>query len=96
MIKRHGGKPEVKYGYDGTVRGRPVEVRAVKKDTRFRIQEDVHKELLKSKGSYIFVNSAGRSRIMSAAKVDAIIEGGKWFKDRHYPHKFLKVSDVFT
>ena len=31
IIRKLGGTPEKKYGYDGTIRGKPVEVRAVRK-----------------------------------------------------------------
>jgi len=84
-----------KYGYDGILRGRPVEVRAVKRDDRFRIQQNTHRHLVANQGSYIFVNSSGRSKRVSASQVSARIGRGQWFKDRRYPHKFLKVNQVF-
>jgi len=37
VIKRYGGQPLKKYGYDGKIRGKPVEVRAARRDNRFRI-----------------------------------------------------------
>ena len=95
MIRRHGGKPLQKYGYDGLIRGRPVEVRAVRKDRRFRIQQNVHQVLLARQGSYIFVNQQGRSRRVAAKKVSQKLGRGRWFKDRNYPHKFLYVRQVF-
>ena len=94
IIRKYGGIPLVKYGYDGTIKGKPVEVRAVRKDKRFRIQKDVHNVLVKRNGSYIFI-SKGRSRKISAKKVSKKLSRGKWFKDRRYPHKFLKVKQVF-
>ena len=85
----------IQYSFDGVIKGRPVEVRAVKKDHRFRIQQDVHRQLVANQGSYIFVNSAGRSKRVSARQVSARIGRGQWFKDRTYPHKFLMVDEVF-
>lgn len=95
IIKKHGGTPLIKYGYDGKVNGKPVEVRSVSKDHRYRIQQDVHKTLIKKNGSYIFVNSCGSSKKVSATKVSKLLGRGKWFKDRTYPHKFLNVGEVF-
>lgn len=94
-IKKYGGRPLTKYGYDGVIRGRPVEVRAIKKDNRFRIQQNVHEHLVRNGGSYIFVNRNGSDCKVPAKKVSRIIGRGKWFKDRSYPHKFVKRSEVF-
>ena len=52
IIRRYGGKPLKKYGYDGVIRGRPVEVREARRDTRFRIQKNVHQTLVKNQGSW--------------------------------------------
>ena len=96
MIKKYGGKPLVKYGYDGMINGKPVEVRSARKDSRYRIQKNVHNELVRKKGSYIFVKN-GRSKRVSASKVSKKLNDGKWFKDRkpEYKHKFLKTNEVF-
>jgi len=95
LIRQFGGRPLEKYGYDGIIRGKPVEVRSVRKDNRFRIQKNVHKELIKRDGCYIFSNGSGRSKKVPATKVSSLIGRGSWFKDRRYPHKFLKEKDVF-
>ena len=95
IIKKYGGEPLIKYGYDGLINNKPVEVRAVKKDDRFRIQKNVHKELIRKKGGYIFINENGESRRRSAKDVSRKLGGGKWYKDRKYPHKFLDVDEVF-
>src|SRR3972149_4795075 len=89
MIRRYGGNPLQKYGYDGLINGRPVEVRAVRKDNRFRIQQNVHQVLVSRDGSYIFVNGAGNSKRVPAKKVSRQLGRGKWYRDRRYPHKFL-------
>tara|TARA_Y100000310_G_C20678297_1_gene814363 strand:- start:37 stop:354 length:318 start_codon:yes stop_codon:yes gene_type:complete len=95
VIRKYGGKPLSKYGYDGILRGRPVEVRAARKDSRYSIQKDVHRHLVANQGSYIFVNRYGISRRLTARQVSARIGDGGWYKDRGYPHKFLKVNQVF-
>ena len=93
VIRKYGGTPLIKYGYDGKIRGRPVEVRAVRKDKRFRIQQNVHRDLVNKRGSYIFCDGS-RSKRVGAKRVSALLSNGKWFKDRKYPHKFLKREQV--
>ena len=95
MIRRHGGKPLQKYGYDGLINNKPVEVRSVRHDNRYRIQKNVHNVLVNRGGCYIFVNRQGRSRRGAAKKVSQKLGRGRWFKDRNYPHKFLYVRQVF-
>jgi len=41
LIKRSGGTPLVKYGFDGKINGRHVEVRCCRKDKRFGIRVKV-------------------------------------------------------
>jgi len=94
VIRNRGGKPLKKSGYDGTLKGKPVEVRSVRKDSRYRIQKNVHRELVKKGGSYLFCKG-NRSKKVSAKAVSKKLGRGKWFKDRKYPHKFLKVDEVF-
>ena len=95
VILRHGGQPLIKSGTDGILNGRPVEVRSVRKDDRYRIQKDVHQELVRDGGSYIFVDQEDRSIVVSAAEVSKEMGSGKWFKDRKYPHKFVKPRDIW-
>ena len=94
VIKKFGGTPLKKYGYDGMIRGKPVEVRAVRKDKRFRIQQDVHRNLVNKGGSYIFCDGNKTKRVASK-RVSGLLGRSKWFKDRKYPHKFLKKGQVF-
>lgn len=96
LIKMLGGTPRQSYGHDGIIRGRPVEVRSVKKDDRFRIQKDVHKHLVKNEGSYIFCDAnTMRVKKILAKKVSKLLSRDPWLKDRKYPHKFLKKKEVF-
>jgi hypothetical protein len=94
IIKKLGGIPSNGIGIDGTIKGRPVEVRSTRKDKRFRIQKDTHRKLIKKNGSYIFVKN-GKTKRVSAKRVSRKLKKGKWFKDRRYPHKFIKVKDIF-
>ena len=93
IISNRGGEVHQGYGYDGTIDGRPVEVRCVKRDSRYRIQEDVHKDLLKRDGSYLF-NDGHKTTKLSAREVDEKLGDGKWYRDRDYPHKFLNADEV--
>ena len=93
-IKKYGGTPLRKYGYDGTIKGKPCEVRAVRKDKRFRIQQNVHRELVRKQGSYIFCDKS-RTKRVGAKAVSGMLRPGKWHKDRKYPHKFLKKDQIF-
>ena len=43
IVKKKGGTALIKYGYDGKLNGKPVEVRSVRKDSRYRIQKNTHK-----------------------------------------------------
>ena len=94
-IKIFGGKPLRKYGTDGVIRGRPVEVRATRKDHRYRIQRNVHHQLVRNQGSYIFCDK-GRCKKIPARQVSRLMGRGRWFKDRTYPHRFLEKKKVFT
>ena len=94
IIRRYGGRPRISYGYDGTTRGRPVEVREARKDSRYRIQRNVHQQLVRQDGSYIFV-SHGRSRRIPAKQVSGMMGSGPWYRDRRYPHKFVRKRQVF-
>ena len=96
LIREFGGTPLRKTGTDGTIyNGKPVEVRAVRKDHRFRIQKDTHAELKRRHGFYIFAAPGRSSLLYRAADVDKMLPAGRWYKDRGYPHKFLTISDVW-
>ena len=98
IIRKHGGTPLKQYGPDGIIRGKPVEVRSIKSptETRFRLMKSTHKELLKNNGKYIF-NARGKEKTLTANKVQKILEQHKrnWYKDRTYPHTFIKIPEVF-
>ena len=110
LIKRHGGLPLRQWGYDGEVKGKPVEVKAAVKDTRFKIDKKMHEKLMKNKGNYIFAVRKGtggyKSKVVTAAEVNKLLgmeskwrEGKKWYNDNHggknWAHRFLGREQVF-
>ena len=94
IIEKFGGTPLKKFGTDGLIRGRPVEVRSCRKDSRYRIQQNTHKELIAKGGSYIFC-AGNKTKRLPAKAVSGMLSKGRWFKDRSYPHKFVKKDQVF-
>ena len=95
LITLFGGKVKKGPGYDGEIKGRPVEVRLARKDNRFRIQKDTHQVLMKGQGYYIF-ESPGRDPVLIRAKdIDKTLPPGAWFEDRGYSHKFITVADLW-
>ena len=95
LIRRFGGKPLRKYGTDGILNGKPVEVKSQRRDKRFRIQKNVHETLVRKGGSYIFACPGHKAKKMSAKAVSRKLGNGSWYKDRKYPHKFLNRWDVW-
>lgn len=97
LIVEFGGEPTESYGADGMIDGEPVEVRAAKKDDRFRVNRDTHEELLEGDGSYIFddVLDGEPAVEVEADEVDEMIDEGEWHSDRGYEHKFLAVDEIF-
>src|SRR3989338_2180294 len=98
VIRKYHGKHLVKYGYDGLLNGRPVEVRSVREDSRYRLQKNIHRYLIRKNGSYIFVNKRCRTKRISAKKVSGLLGNGNWFFDRKhkYDHRFLTPKKVFN
>jgi len=94
-IKDKGGKPTRSIGYDGRHNGKPVEAKSQRRDTRFRIGEKTHKQLIREKGHYIFDSPGHRPKRISAKRVSKMLPRGKWYKDRTYPHKFVTKNDVW-
>jgi len=98
LIGEFGGEPRESFGPDGTMPdGDPVEVRAAKKEDRFRLNRDTHQELLDEGGSYIFddVTDNKPPEQVSADRVDDLLGSGEWFSDRGYEHRFLDVDSIF-
>lgn len=84
-------------GPDGTIGGRPAEVRVARDGDRFRIQKDVHRELVDERGSYVFDDLSDNlpPKRVPATEVSDIMGPGNWYDDRSYPHRFLETQDIF-
>lgn len=97
LIEDFGGTPSESFGPDGTLAGAPVEVRLAKKEDRFRLNKDTHRELVDEGGSYIFddVNDNLPPRRVAADRVDDMLGSGDWHSDRGYKHRFLDVDSIF-
>lgn len=97
LIEQFGGTPTDSYGADGILDGAPVEVRAAKKEDRFRLNRDTHEELLEGDGSYIFddVLDGSPPAEVEADEVDDLLDDPDWYSDRGYEHTFLTVSEIF-
>jgi hypothetical protein len=96
LVKKFGGTPVRKYTHDGEINGRPIEVKAVRVDHRFRIGKKAHHMLLSRGGVYIFDAPGYQPKKLTARQVDSMLPPGKWYQDRTYPHKFILVREVFT
>lgn len=97
LIRRFGGEPLQQFGVDGEIDGRPVEVRVAKEDSRFRLGRDVHRELVREGGSYLFdkIGDGKPPRQVPAVEVQEMTHGDPWLSDRSYPHRFIDVDDIF-
>lgn len=82
-------------GADGVMPdGRPFEVRELRIATKFRIQRDTHKYLVRKKGFYVFKHGSN-IKVLDAKEVSRLIGYGRWWTDRIYPYKFLELTKVF-
>lgn len=94
-IRRYNGKHKpTKNKGDGRIGKKPVEVKEVRKDYRFRINKDNHRYLVRNNGAYIF-KCRNKTKMVAAKNVSKLIRGGNWFKDRSYPHKFINKNKIF-
>jgi len=95
LIEEFGGTPTESYGPDGVLDGDPVEVRAAKKEDRFRVNCGTHDTLLEEGGSYIFddVSDNQPPTEVQASGIDDDLTD--CFSDRGYEHAFLDVDNVF-
>lgn len=96
LIEQFGGEPTESFGADGTIRGKPTEVRLAKEEDRFRLNQDTHQQLMQNDGSYIFddVDDGLPPKQVSAETVDDDLEDD-WHSDRGYMHQFLDVDEIF-
>ena len=67
----------------------------MRKDSRYRIQRNTHREMVRKHSSYLFVDRSEHTRRIPAHSVSSMIGRRSWYKDRSYPHKFIKRSQVW-
>jgi len=97
VVRNAGGTPNLRSkGADGTDwLGRPVEVKSIKQDSRFRINQRDHKQMVREGGTYVFVNAkTGQRTTLTAAQVSATLGRGGWYQDRTYSHRFITRQQV--
>lgn len=98
LIEGRGGTWHNSYGVDGELAdGSPVEVRVARKEDRFRLNQGVHRELVRDDGFYIFDKEGDGKppRKVPADEVSDILGRGSWHSDRGYKHRFVGVDDIF-
>ena len=95
IIKAMNAKRQGK-GVDGLdSQNIPFEVRESKKTPKFRLQKNVHEELVKRGGYYIFKQGENMLKI-DAKDVTPLLKPGKWSFDRkpEYAYKFLACEKI--
>lgn len=94
ILKKIGAKLH-HHSYDGIMPdGRFVEIRSCRQDNRYRLDQTTHQQLMRTNGFYIFVNNGQQKRV-SAQRVNNMLPDGAWYKDRKYPHKFVRKKQIF-
>ena len=94
IVQKLKGKPNGK-GADATLaNGKPFEVHEARSTNRFRIGKEVHLDLVKRKGFYVF-KQGRKTKRMAATAVTKLMAPGRWWTDRKYPYKFVYTHDVF-
>ena len=73
--------------------GIPFEIRESKRTPKFRLQKNVHEELVKRAGYYIFKQGETMLKI-DAKDVTPLLKPGPWSRDRVYPYKFLACKKI--
>lgn len=75
--------------------GIPFEIRESKRTPKFRLQKNVHEELVKRAGYYIFKQGENMLKI-DAKDVTPLLKPGKWSFDRkpEYAYKFLACEKI--
>lgn len=74
-------------------KGLPFEIRESRLTPKFRLQKDVHDELCRRGGYYLFKRGEEITK-MFARDVDKLLKKGKWNRDRKYAYKFLHCKDL--
>ena len=73
--------------------GFPFEIRESRKTPKFRLQRDVHEDLVRNDGYYLFKQGGNITKIF-AKDVTPLLKKGEWSHDRAYPYKYLHCKDI--
>ena len=81
-------------GPDGVDKdGVPFEIRESRRTPKYRLQKDVHEELCRRNGYYLFKRGKTITKV-DANDVTLLLKKGGWNRDRTYPYKFLSANLV--
>ena len=95
IVRKLKAKPNGKGADAALANGTPFEVREAKSSDKFRIGKEVHLDLVRRKGFYVF-KKGRKTKRLSASAVTKLMKPGRWWTDRKFPYKFLSVKDVFN
>ena len=81
-------------GPDGVDKdGVPFKIRESRRTPKYRLQKDVHEQLCKLNGYYLFKRGKTITKV-DANDVTLLLKKGGWNRDRTYPYKFLSANLV--
>lgn len=94
-----GGNQNKRRGADGQRRGRPVEVKAQRRDNRHRIGKKAHARMIRENGTYILIGRNGHRDTVPASEVSRAMGPGNWYNDKreggaNYKHRFIIHKEV--
>ena len=71
------------------------EIRESRRTSKYRLQKDVHEELCKRNGYYLFKRGKTITKV-DANDITPLLKKGRFNRDRTYPYKFLDVQTLRT
>ena len=81
-------------GPDGVDKdGVPFEIRESRRTPKYRLQKDVHEELCRRNGYYLFKRGKTITKV-DANDITPLLKKGRFNRDRTYPYKFLDVQTL--
>ena len=73
--------------------GVPFEIRESRRTSKYRLQKDVHEQLCKRNGYYLFKRGKTITKV-DANDITPLLKKGPYNRDRTYPYKFLDVQTL--
>ena len=74
-------------------KGVPFEIRESRRTSKYRLQKDVHDQLCKRNGYYLFKRGKTITKV-DANDITPLLKKGRFNRDRTYPYKFLDVQTL--